>query len=174
PKGNFFMKVIVIGDYEVGKTAITRRFVENSFDERYLPTLQLKISKKKLNFGYTDVTIMIWDIGGQVIHMSPYRNQFYEGAQSGVIIVDRTRKKTIENAEKWFKDTNKAIPKKIPFILVGNKSDLIDEIVVSEQDIKCKADKLNLDYLLTSAKTGDNINELFHDLTYLFFENQNF
>ena len=170
PKGDFFMKSIIAGDYKVGKTAITRRFVENKFEQGYLPTLQLKISKKNINFGSTNLTYVIWDIGGQVFHMSPYRTQFYEGAQSAVIVVDRTRYETLENAQRWYEDTLKVIKSKIPFILVGNKSDLNGEIVVSEKDIIEKAKELDLKYLLTSAKTDYNVTELFLQLYELFFQ----
>ena len=52
----------------------------------YIPTVQLKISTKKLNFEDTHVKLVIWDVGGQVTHMSPYRNDFYEGAQSAIIV----------------------------------------------------------------------------------------
>ena len=168
------MKVIIIGDYAVGKTAITRRFIDNSFDEGYLPTVQLRISKKDLKLGDTNVKLIIWDVGGQVKHMSPYRDDFYEGAQSALIIVDRTRKKTLENAEMWLKDSKRAIAKKIPYILVGNKSDLENDIIIEDQELKNEADKLGLNYYITSAKTGVNVNELFTNLAYMFLESQGY
>jgi len=174
PKGNFFIKVIVVGDYEVGKTAITRRFVENQFEEGNLPTIQLKISKKQLKFDETYIDVMIWDIGGQAFHMSPYRARFYEGAQSAIIVTDRTRKKTLENAEIWYKDMLKSIPNKIPIFLVGNKSDLIDKIVLSEKELNHFANKFNFNFFLASAKTGQNIEELFVKLIESFFDNQRF
>jgi small GTP-binding protein len=170
PKGDYIMKVIIIGDYEVGKTAITRRYIDNTFDLGYIPTVQLKISSKKLDFDDTHVKLVIWDVGGQVTHMSPYRNDFYEGAQSAIIVVDRTRPKSLENAENWYKDSKRAISKKIPYVLVGNKSDLKDEIVVDEQDLQLEAEKLDMHYFITSAKTGQNVNDLFTNLTYLFLD----
>lgn len=172
PKGDYFMKVIVIGASQVGKSAIIKQFVENNFDEYYIPTIQLKITKKDLNFGETHITLGIWDIGGQVTHMSPYRANFYEDAQSVIIVVDRTREKTLKDVEIWYKDSFKSIPRKIPFILVGNKSDLEDDVVIYKQDLEHEAKKLGFDYILTSAKTGCNIDELFTTLTHKFFESQ--
>ncbi|MFX1445161.1 MAG: Rab family GTPase, partial [Promethearchaeota archaeon] len=170
PRGEYIMKVIIIGDYEVGKTAITRRYIDNTFDFGYIPTVQLKISTKKLDFEDTHVKLVIWDVGGQVTYMSPYRKDFYEGAQSAIIVVDRTRPKTLENAEKWYKDSSRAVSKKIPYILVGNKSDLVEEIVIDEQDLQLEAEKLDMHYFITSAKTGQNVNDLFTNLTYLFLD----
>ncbi|TFG15168.1 MAG: GTP-binding protein [Promethearchaeota archaeon] len=170
PKGEYFLKVIVIGDSQVGKTAIINQFIDNNFDDYYIPTIQLRISKKNLNLGEAHVTLGIWDIGGQVTHMSPYRSSFYEGANSGIIVVDRTRPQTLKDVEMWYKDSIKSLPKKVPFILVGNKTDLEDEIVLFEKDLKNEAKKLGLDYCITSAKTGCNINELFTNLTHMYFE----
>ena len=172
PKGDFIMKIIIIGDYEVGKTAITRRFIDDSFDLGYIPTVQLKLSTKKLDFEETHVNIVIWDVGGQATHMSPYRSDFYEGAQAAIIVVDRTRKKSLENAEKWYKDSKSTTPKNIPYILIGNKSDLVDKIVVDEQDLKEEAERLNMNYFITSAKTGQNVNDLFTNLAYMFLESK--
>lgn len=170
PEGEFFLKVIVIGDCQVGKTAIINRFIDNHFEQYYVPTIQLKISKKNLNIGQTKINFVIWDIGGQVTYMSPYRNSFYNGAQSGIIVIDRTREKSLEDVEMWYKDSYKAIPTKIPFILVGNKSDLEDDIVIYEQDLKAEAKKLGLDYMMASAKTGENVQDLFSNLTQMYFE----
>lgn len=172
PKGEFIMKVIILGDYAVGKTAIIRRYIDNTFDMGYLPTVQLKISTKKLNIEDTHIKHVIWDVGGQVTHMSPYRSDFYEGAQSALIIVDRTRPKTLENVEKWYKDSKKAISKKIPYVLVGNKSDLVDEIKIDEQELQLEAERLDMHYFITSAKTGQNINDLFINLSYIFLDSQ--
>ncbi|MFX0004880.1 MAG: Rab family GTPase [Candidatus Hermodarchaeota archaeon] len=169
PKGKYDLKIIIIGDYKVGKTAVTKQFLENSFDETYIPTLHLKVLKKDIKIDEADISLVIWDIGGQAFHMSPYRDQFYQGAQLALVLVDRTRKKTLEHVELWIKDTLKSIPDHIPIILLGNKSDLTEEIIVSEQDIKSEADRLDVDYLLTSAKTGENIDNAFYNLTQLYF-----
>lgn len=170
PKGEFFLKMIVIGDSRVGKTAIIKKFIDNNFDEYYIPTIQLRISKKNLKLGESNITLGIWDIGGQVTHMSPYRSNFYEGANSGLIVVDRTREKTLKDVEMWYKDSIKSLPKKIPFVLVGNKTDLEDEIVLYEKDLKNEAEKFGLNYFITSAKTGCNVDAIFTNLTQMYFE----
>jgi len=174
PKGDYSLKVIIVGDYEVGKTSIIKRFKDEIFTEGYLPTLHLKISKVEMNYGETKVNFLCWDVGGQSSQMTPFRLRFYEGAQSGIIVVDRTREKTLINAEKWYQDSTKPFLNKIPFILVGNKSDLVNEIVVDEQDLKDMAEKLDISLFLTSAKTGENVNNLFENLAYMYFESRNF
>ena len=172
PKGDLCLKVIIIGDYKVGKSAIARRFVENEFSLGYLPTLQLSITKKTLSIEDTNINFVIWDIGGQVTSMSPYRDQFYYGANTGIIVIDRTIKTTLENAEMWYFDAKETIENNIPFILAGNKSDLENEIVLSEQDIADKADMHGFDYILTSAKSGENVEELFLNLAMMYFKHR--
>lgn len=174
PKGDFIMKVILLGDYKVGKTSITRRFVEDTFEENYLSTLHMEISKVKKTFGETNVTYMCWDIAAQALPSTPSSNRFYDGAQSIIIVVDRTRKITLQNAEKWYNKSTKLISRRIPFFLVGNKSDLDEGIVISEDELKDFAEKLDINFFLTSAKTGENINDLFTILAQMCFESQNF
>jgi len=134
----------------------------------------MDIYKVKRTFGETNVTYMCWDIGGQALPSTPSSNRFYDGAQSIMIIVDRTRKKTLLNAEKWYNTSAKSISRRIPFFLVGNKSDLEEAIVISEEDLKDFAEKFDLNFILTSAKTGENIENLFTILTQKCFESQNF
>jgi GTPase SAR1 family protein len=88
--------------------------------------------------------------------------------------VDRTRKSTLQNAEKWYNKSAKLISRRIPFFLVGNKSDLDEGIVISEEDLRDFAEKLDIKFILTSAKTGENINDLFTILAQMCFESQNF
>ena len=172
--GEYSNKLILTGDYKVGKTAITKRFVENTFEENYLSTLHMEISKVKKTFGETNVTYMCWDIGAQALPSTPSSNRFYDGAQSIIIVVDRTRKSTLQNAENWYNKSAKSISRRIPFFLVGNKSDLEEGIVISEEDLKDFAEKLDINFILTSAKTGENINDLFTILAQMCFESQNF
>ena len=170
----YVFKVIVIGPGAVGKTSIINRFVKDEFVLKYKLTIGTDFLTKTFEYKPNKkAKLQIWDIGGQAFHMSPYRDKFYQGAQMAMLLVDRTRKKTLENAEMWFKDSLKSISNQIPFILIGNKSDLTEEIIVSEQAIKSEAEKLNLNYFLTSAKTGENINDAFYELTKLYFESSN-
>lgn len=170
PKGDVYVKVIILGDYSVGKSAIARRFVDNTFEEGYIPTLNLNISKKTIIIKETNINFVIWDVGGQAKEMTAYRDQFYRGAQAGIVIVDRTRPETLEHAELWLSDAKKTIRDNVPIILVGNKSDLLDKIVISEQDLTNKAKSLGLDCMFTSAKSGKNIEELFLNLSLIYFK----
>ncbi len=171
PTGDYSTKLILCGDYMVGKTSLIKRFVEDKFQESYLATLGVEISKKSLELAETtDINFIIWDIAGQRTQMEAYKRRFYSGANSAFIVLDRTREGNLKSIEYWYKDIKQAVRGNIPIVIVGNKSDLEDKIVISEKEIKEITDKFGFHYILTSAKTGDNVNDAFLYIAYRFLE----
>ena len=171
PSGVFSQKLILAGDYQVGKTSLIKRFVQNSFKENYISTIGVEISKKNIDLSSeTQIQFIIWDIGGQKQEMQPFRKRFFSGANAAFIVVDRTRPSTLENFKFWNKSIKEVVNANIPTVIIGNKSDLIDDIVVSKSNIKKIADEYGYRYLLTSAKTGENVDDAFMYIAYKFLE----
>ncbi|MHA2289528.1 MAG: GTP-binding protein [Promethearchaeota archaeon] len=171
PKGKFTSKLILTGDFKVGKTSLIRRFIDNLFKESYISTIGVEISKKTVNLDEdTEVNFVLWDIGGQISTMAPYRHRFYEGASAAFIVIDRTRPGNLESVERWHKEILDSVSQSIPIVLVGNKSDLKEEVVITEEEIKIVAKQLGFHYILTSALTGENVNEAFLYIAYRFIE----
>ena len=172
PKGEYSTKLILTGDFQVGKTSLIKRFIENSFQENYIATIGVEISKKTIDLSSdTNIQFIIWDIGGQKQEMMPFRKRFYSGANAAIIVIDRTRPNHQESIYFWFNELKDAnVPPNIPIVIVGNKSDLVDDIIVSEFDIKKVADEYGYRYILTSAKTGENVNDAFTYIAYRFIE----
>ncbi|MEJ2248341.1 MAG: GTP-binding protein [Candidatus Lokiarchaeota archaeon] len=168
-EGEYSAKIILTGDPKVGKTSLVRRFVENKFTENYLTTIGVDITKKEVELiqGKTTVSFLIWDIGGQ---FSRYRQKFYNGANAALMVIDRTRLETLKSVNDWYDDIKNSIKRDIPVVLVGNKSDLVSEIKVSEEDIKKVAKELDFHYIITSAKTGENVSDLFMYVGYVVVE----
>jgi small GTP-binding protein len=171
PKGKYTAKLILTGDYKVGKTSLIRRFTEDNFLENYISTIGVEISKKSITMDQeTHINFVLWDIGGQMSQMAPYRKRFYEGANAAFIVIDRTREGNLESIKKWYDDIKKSVPSNIPIVIVGNKSDLQDRIQISENEIKATAKELGFHSIMTSAKTGENVNEAFLYIAYRFIE----
>jgi Ras-related protein Rab-11A len=169
--GEYSNKIILTGDYQVGKTSLIRRFVENAFKRDYISTIGVQISKKTIHLTEENkMNFIIWDIGGQSFQMAPYRARFYNGANAALIVVDRTRPDHLKSVEKWYNDIKASIPKNIPIVIVGNKSDLSDDIVISKEEIRDMAKKYDFHYILTSAKTGENVNDAFLYIAYRVIE----
>ncbi|MFW9952495.1 MAG: GTP-binding protein [Candidatus Thorarchaeota archaeon] len=172
PKGSFSNKLIITGDYLVGKTSLIVRFVQNLFKEQYHSTVGVDISQTKINLSKdTQIKFVIWDIGGQITQMAPYRKRFYEGANTVFIVIDRTRPESLKSVEMWIKDIKAHISSDVNIILIGNKSDLLNQILINEEEIKSVANKYNFNYILTSALTGENVDEAFLYAAYKFIEN---
>jgi len=171
PKGNFSFKIIITGDYSVGKTSLIQRYVVNLFREIYHSTVGIEIHQKDLELSENSkIRLIIWDIGGQLPKIAPYRKKFYEGAKFAFIVIDRTRLESLKNVEKWYNEIHSLTTLDTQVVLIGNKSDLVDDLVISELDIKNVADKYNFHYIITSALTGENVNDAFLYVAYKFLE----
>ncbi len=167
PEGTFSTKLILIGDHAVGKTSLIRRFVQNKFEEDYISTIGVEILKKDVNLTEkTHISFLLWDIGGQTTQMAPYRKRFYTGANSALLVIDRTKSNVEKSIEFWAKDLKEVVFDDIPIVLVGNKSDLSESIVVTEERIKEIAKKYGFYYIVTSAKTGLQVDDAFYLVAY--------
>lgn len=158
------MKMCVIGDAEVGKTSLIRKFVIDKFDDKYITTIGTKTSKKTLTIkddnANVNLKLMIWDILGQK-GSDEIRKGAYKGADGAFIVLDLTRRNTLYSFEGWLLSLY-GVAKEIPVVVLANKSDLDADF--GKDEIEKLVTNYSFPYYLTSAKTGDNVNEAFHTL----------
>ncbi|HFB53827.1 MAG TPA: GTP-binding protein [Sulfurimonas autotrophica] len=151
----FSYKIVLVGNFGVGKTSLIRRFVENSFSEEYLSTIGVSISKKTID----DATIMIWDIEGHT-EFKPIYKQYLLGAKGFIIVADLLREESIDAIESHIKLSHEVV-KEAPVCIALNKSDmphtLDDEKLNHIKNLSPSVIKT----LKTSAKNGDAVEELF-------------
>jgi small GTP-binding protein len=151
-------KVILTGSFGVGKTSLFTQFIYNKFDEKYLTTIGVKVSKKTLNIDDEEVNILLWDIAGE-ISQDKVPVSYFLGASGIIYVFDVSRPSTHLNIASDLEYLKKMIPD-ATVRLVANKKDLITEAQI--EDIKAKV-PINID-IFTSAKTGENVEELFFDM----------
>lgn len=165
------LKIILVGDVSVGKTSVIERYINNNFKDDYTCTIQAEQRTKiKNEDSNTLVRMNIWDTAGQEKFRSLTR-QFYRDCQGAIIVFDITKKKTFDSLQTWIDDIKDYSDKDIPIIIVGNKSDLIDEREVSENNInEFLNDKYT--YFEVSAKYGNNIDLAFNKIKKLIMENR--
>ncbi|MFX1592843.1 MAG: Rab family GTPase [Promethearchaeota archaeon] len=159
-------KVIIIGPGAVGKTSLLHRFVENKFSFRYKLTIGADFLSKIINFNpNSTVKLQIWDIGGQDRYKF-LRPSFFNGANGAVIVFDLSRWHTFKELEIWLSDLHKYAGEGTPFILIGNKVDLIDkkDEFYERESAEAFAKKGKTFYFETSAKTGENVEDAFLNL----------
>ncbi len=163
---DYLFKVIAVGDGAVGKTSITLRFSTGTFRDSYIMTIGVDFAVKTIDVGTTEgakkIKLQIWDTGGQE-RFSYVRPLYYKGAMGGLVVFDVTQVESFQNIPKWFEEVKKNRGN-IPLILVGNKVDLPDRKINGEQ-AKEIAKKNGVQYLETSAKTGESIERIFLELS---------
>jgi small GTP-binding protein len=167
---NITMKICFLGDSSVGKTSLIRKYVYDSFDDSYLMTMGTKVSKKTITVDMPEidkkfnVTFMIWDIIGDIHFRGLLHHSYLHGAAGALLVCDVTRPDTMESLSVWAESLEIEGEEDIPIIFMANKSDLTDQKKLSEGDIKKLADVYNSLFMLTSAKTGQNVEETFEVL----------
>ena len=168
---DYLFKSIVVGDGGVGKTALTLRFSKGFFTEDYKMTIGVDFHVKTISIDTEDegqlrVKLQIWDTGGQE-RFSSIRPMYYRGSLGALLIFDLTSYESFEHLPQWIEEVRANIKNEVPFLLVGNKSDLIDERAVTLEEINNFTEKFNLYYMDTSAKTGDGVGDCFYILACL-------
>ncbi|MFX1312773.1 MAG: Rab family GTPase [Promethearchaeota archaeon] len=170
--GLYRFKFIIIGDHEVGKTSLVRRFVENKFTHDYRATIGLNILSHSIEFFGNHVIYSLWDVGAQQ-YFKRFRQTYYLGTQAAFIVFDLTNRKSFENIKAWYQELETFIEgRDIPIIIIGNKSDLVDQREVDYKDgVKLVSEllkKLNIkiSYIETSALTGENVEDAFTLIAY--------
>lgn len=167
---DYLFKCIVVGDGGVGKTALTLRFSKGFFMENYKMTIGVDFHVKTISVdgdeGPIRAKLQIWDTGGQE-RFSSIRPMYYRGALGALLIFDLTSISSFEHLPQWIEEVRANVETDIPLLLVGNKNDLIDQRVISLEEINDFTRDFNLYYMETSAKTGDNVGDCFSVLACL-------
>jgi small GTP-binding protein len=160
---DFIFKICLVGDPEVGKTSLVRRFVMDQFDDSYMLTIGAKVMKKTVvvrNEGKdVSVTLLIWDVMGQK-NFKVVESIALQNIVGGLVVCDITRRPTLEGLEYWV-EAIRGITPGIPIIILGNKSDLAGQAQISEADLGEASKFLTSTWYMTSAKTGDNVETAF-------------
>ncbi len=159
-------KLVALGDGAVGKTSCIRRYVDNSFSEHYVTTIGTTFSVKTVEAKLPDGTvvnarIVLWDLGGQPSY-AELRRRYMAGSSMAIIVYDVTRPQTFLNVGEWFTRFITVCPNAVVAV-VANKIDRPDRLVPREagEMIKRWLDVLHYE---TSAKTGENIEQMFSEL----------
>jgi len=170
--GLYRFKFVIIGDFAVGKTSIVRRYVDQTYSADYRSTIGLNVMVHSFKFLGNEVSLVLYDIGAQT-YFKRLRKMYYRGAQAAFVVFDLSNRESYENATKWFEELIDFIENKdLPIVLVGNKSDLLDQRQIDYQEGVQLASKFSeeglskISYIETSALTGENIKDAFNLISY--------
>ena len=149
-------KVCMLGATGAGKTSLVRQFVKSVFSEKYHSTIGVKVDKKVVRLEDEQVTMMLWDLQGEDDEFK-IKPSFLRGASGYILVVDLTRKETLDIAKRIQLMIEDEVGQ-VPFRILFNKNDLTDEIQIDhEWMVEFAGEKV----LRTSAKTGENVEDAF-------------
>lgn len=155
-------KILMIGEYGVGKSSILLRFCNESFIESYISTIGVDFKIKTLNFENVVYKLQIWDTAGQE-RFRTITSSYYRGADGILLIYDVTDRKTFNALSSWCDEINRYIDN-IGVIIIGNKIDVFDKRIVEHEEARIFAEEHNYGFVETSARNNYNINDVFYEL----------
>lgn len=151
-------KICLLGDFAVGKTSLVRRYVEGSFSDKYLSTIGIKISRKLLTRQQYQLNMLIWDLAGGE-EFSGHDKNYLRGAAGALLVCDLTRLETFPILAMYAKQLAEISPKAI-MVIAGNKADLVQDISLNISELETISQNIGCPFLLTSAKTGENVEKI--------------
>jgi len=161
-------KICMLGDPAVGKTSLIARFVYSIFDDKYLETIGAKVTKRVMALTHVPtgqnyrLKLMLWDIAGRKT-LEHVRSSYHREAEGGLLVCDVTRRSTLDNMDKWLSSFF-SVTGEVPVVFIANKMDLKSDAEFGEAEMVALARKYHSPYILTSARTGENVEESFREL----------
>ncbi len=158
-------KICLLGEFAIGKTSLTARFVRQTFSDKYLTTVGVKIDSKLVELpGQNAVKLVIWDIAGNDA-IASVDEKYLRGTAAVLLVADGCRKSTLDSALNLRRVVYDTVGE-CPIVVAINKVDLLPDWEIDEEDVKgLKEDGLHV--YLTSAKTGENVEVAFQHLAKL-------
>jgi small GTP-binding protein len=161
----FLFKTMVIGEGAVGKTTLVNRYVTGVFERDYKTTIGSQFAVKLAHISppereyATGIKLQAWDVAGQA-RFKAVRKMYYSGAAGIILVFDVTRRRSFTELAKWVQEADESIGTRVPMICVGNKTDLPDRAVPSDEAKRWAEDNGFL-YMESSAKTGEGVADMF-------------
>ena len=174
----YLFKFIIVGDSGVGKSCLLLQFTDKRFEPKHDLTIGVEFGTRTINLGGEGsggggggggsgggediaVKLQIWDTSGQETFRSITRS-YYRGALGALLVYDVTRRETFDHVTAWLQDCKDNTNPHICMLLIGNKSDSPPEQrEVSTEEGREFAEMHGLNFIETSAKTADNVDETF-------------
>lgn len=157
---DYLFKILLIGDTGVGKSCLLLQFADEIYTETYISTIGVDFKIKTIQLNGKTIKLSIWDTAGQD-RFRTITASYYRGAQGIIICYDVTDMGSFNNVTTWLKEIEKYATSDVCKLLVGTKCDLVVKRTVDYAVAKELADKLQIPFLETSAKSRTNVSTAF-------------
>lgn len=162
---DYLMKIIVVGDSQVGKSSLLIRYTEGSFYQNQTSTIGLDLKLRTEIIEGKTCRVQIWDTAGQE-RFRTITQTFYRATHGVLIVFDLTNEDSFRSVRKWYEEIKRYSTENTVITLVGNKNDQEEKRAVSYEDARALADDLKVDYIETSARSNDNVDKVFQEITH--------
>lgn len=172
-KIDFRFKIIILGESNVGKTCLLRKYKNDEFQDSIMSTIGIDTVSKRIVLDDKNIMLNIWDTAGQERFFSITKS-YYRNADGILLIFDLVDDRTFSSVDRWYKNI-KEESGNTPLFLVGNKKDLVDDEAFKAQESRflAKSKSLNTRFYATSAKNGLNVSKIFEDMALMLMKETN-
>jgi len=160
---DYFFKILLIGDSGVGKSCLLLRFADDSWTDTHISTIGVDFKIKTLNIDGKTIKLQIWDTAGQE-RFRTITSSYYRGAQGIILVYDCTDQESFNNVKQSMGEIDRYACENVNKLLVGNKTDLVNEKVVDTATAKAFADSMQIPFIETSAKNATNVEHCFFSM----------
>ena len=168
------IKVLIVGESNVGKTSLVRQYIENTFSDEKSSTIGYDTVRKEIEINNKLITLLIWDTCGQEQYRT-INNMFLKDSKIVIFVYDITNESSFKELEKyWYPFIRDNLGKEIILGIAGNKSDLYENEEVNEEEAREFSNSIDAIFNLTTAKNNEAINNLFKELTTQYIEKGNY
>ncbi|XP_074330119.1 ras-related protein RABD2a-like [Apium graveolens] len=161
---DYLFKLLLIGDSGVGKSCLLLRFADDTYLESYISTIGVDFKIRTVEQDGKTIKLQIWDTAGQE-RFRTITSSYYRGAHGIIVVYDVTDQESFNNVKQWLSEINRYASENVNKLLVGNKSDLTANKVVSYEGAKAFADETGIPFMEASAKDATNVEQAFMAMT---------
>jgi small GTP-binding protein len=151
-------KVCMVGVFGTGKTSLVQRYIHSLFSAKYHSTVGVKIDRKQVRVGETDVNLLLWDVEGRTAEQE-IPASYLRGAHAVLYVADGTRRETFEQLFD-LRELARSAAGDVPAIVALNKVDLKEQWALTAADT-AKLIAGGFHTVTTSAKTGEGVEDAF-------------
>ena len=159
----YMVKIIIVGNSNVGKTNIVTRYVKGEFSNEYMITIGMDFLTCNLELDNKIFKLRLWDTAGSEKFRSVTRG-YYSNTCYALIVYDITDDSSFNSVKQWIEDVQSFANKGTNLVLVGNKVDLNNKRKISKEEGQNLATEYGMDFYESSALTGENINDIFEGI----------
>jgi small GTP-binding protein len=154
-----YYKIILLGNQNVGKTSLIKRWISNKFDNDVEPTIGSSNTFAQVDDGESIIHVSLWDTAGQ----EQYRAiipQYIRNTKCAIIVASACNTDSISSIDSWISELRSVVSEKVPMVLAISKTDLVDVNEISSL-VEPYMDKFT-EVFFVSSLTGDGVDELFN------------